>query len=158
VSESGELGEITGATGLFLFARRVWDEGNDKAAGSGSIVRWETSTIYAPRALIEFATEHPDIGTHDELIRMMREAKLNVWFAAALRYHRADGAYADMPVAYRYGESPENFRNERAVLLTLAGRPPGHAFWDCALANVEVIEDAMMELEPREGLRRLLGR
>jgi hypothetical protein len=149
---------IAGATGLLLFGRSVWNEGNFHAAASGVTVRSEVQTIFAPKALIAFASEHIDVSTHDELVRKVREAKLRVWFAVAFKYHQADGSFAKVPIACRLGERPESFRNEKAILLRLAGRPPWSSFWECAEADVVVFDDALLEMEPLDGLRSLLGR
>ena len=58
-------------------------------------------------------------------MRLIREAKLNVWFATVTRQHQANGIFADVAIWYRPGERPECFDHEKAVLLTLAGNRPG---------------------------------
>jgi hypothetical protein len=145
---------IAGAMGLCLFGRSVWNEGNGHAASSGSAVHWKVQTVYAPKALIEFARENPEISNHVELLRLIRKERLNVWYAVVL----VDGVFAKMRIAYRLGDEPDRFRNEKTVLLRLAGRPPGSGYWDYAEAEVVVIEDAFMDMEPVEGLMSLLGR
>jgi hypothetical protein len=120
-------------------------------------IRSEILTIYAPRALIDFAKAHPEIATNDELVRLIREAKLNVWFAIVTRLHQANGFFTDIPIWYRPGERPECFDNAKAVLLTLAGNRPGPGSEACTNAKTEVIEDTMMEMDPAEGVRQLLG-
>ena len=113
------------------------------------------------KALIDVAKAHPEITTNDELVRLIREAKLNVWFATVTRNHQADGIFVDVPIWYRPGERPECFDDAKAVLLALAGTPPGPggpgtvAF---TTAKTEIIDDAMMEMEPVDGLRQLLTR
>jgi hypothetical protein len=145
---------IAAAMGLFLFGRSVWNEGNSHAAASGRAAHWKLQTVYAPKALIEFARQNPQISNHDELLRLIRKERLNVWYAVVL----VDGVFAKMHIAYRLGDEPDRFRNEKTVLLRLAGKPPGPAYWDCAEADVVVIEDALMEMEPVEGLMSLFGR
>jgi hypothetical protein len=149
---------LVGAAGLFGFGRHVWHAGAAKAEPSGIPVRCEIRTVYAPQALIDFAKAHPDVGTNDEFVRLIREANLNVWFATVSRYYHADGSFADLPVSYRPGEWPDNFNYERDFLLTIAGNPPESGSEDWTDARVEVIEEAMMEMAPLGGLRQLLAR
>ncbi len=115
-------------------------------------------TIYAPKALIDFAKAHAEIAPNDELVRLIREAKLNVWFATFARLHQVSGFFTDVPIWYRPGERPECFDNAKAVLLMLAGNRPGPGTVAYRNAKTEVIEDVMMEMEPVDGLRQLLTR
>jgi hypothetical protein len=145
-----------GAAGLFLFGRHIWNANAPQTEPSGITVRSEILTIYAPKALIDFAKAHPEITTNDELVRLIREAKLNVWFAIAARHHQASGNFADVAISYRPGERPECFGDAKAVLLTLAGNPPVSGTVTYRNAKTEVIEDATMEMEPVDGLRQLI--
>jgi hypothetical protein len=145
---------LIGAAGLFLFARHVWNAGAPQTDPSGITIRSEILTIYAPKSLIDFAKAHPEMTTNDDLVRVIREAKLNVWFAIVDRHHQANGNFADVAISYRPGESPECFDSTKAVLLTLAGNPPELGTVSYRNAKTEVIEDAMMELEPVDGLRQ----
>ena len=147
---------LMGAAGLFLFGRHVWNAGAPQTDASGVAIRSEVLTIYAPKALIDFAKAHPEITRNDELVRLIREAKLNVWFATVTRLHQANGFFTDIPIWYRPGERPNCFYDARAVLLTLAGNRPGPGTAAYRNAKTEVIDDAMMEMEPVEGLRQLL--
>jgi hypothetical protein len=147
---------LMGAAGLFLFGRHVWNASAPQREHPGITIRSEILTIYAPNALIDFAKAHPEITTNDELMRLIHQAKLNVWFAIVARNHQANGKFTDVAISYRPGETPECFGNTMAVLLTLAGNRPGPGTVDCKNANTEVIEDAMMEMEPVDGLRQLL--
>jgi hypothetical protein len=147
---------LIGVAALFLFGRHVWHASAPKRESPGITVRSEILTIYAPKALIEFAKAHPEITTNDELVRLIRQSKLNVWFAIVARNHQADGIFADVPIWYRAGERPECFDNTKAVLLTLAGNRPGPGTVDYTNARTEVIDDALMKMEPVEGLRQLL--
>jgi hypothetical protein len=152
------LGALIGAAGLFLFGRHVWNASAPQTEPSGITIRSEILTIYAPKALIDFAKVHPEITTNDELVRLIREAKLNVWFATVTRNHQASGIFSDLAVCYRPGKRPECFENTKAVLLALAGNPPGPGVVDYTNARTEIIEDAMMEMDPVDGLRQLLTR
>ncbi len=149
---------LIGAAGLFLCGRHVWNAGVSKPEPSGITVRSEILTIYAPKALIDFAKAHPEITTNDELVRLIREAKLNVWFATGTRLHQANGFFTEILIWYRPGERPECFYDAKAVLLTLAGNRPGPGTVAYRNAKTEVIDDAMMEMEPAEVLRQLLRR
>jgi hypothetical protein len=149
---------LIGAAALFFFGRHVWNSGAPQLEPAGITVSSDVLTIYAPQALVDFAKAHPEITTNDELVRLIREAKLNVWFAIVGRLYQANGTFADVSVSYRPGERPECFENTRAVLLTLAGNRPGPGTMAYMNTETQVIEDAMMELEPVEGLRRLLKR
>ena len=147
---------LVGVAGLFLFARHVWTAGAPETEPSGIAIRSEILTIYAPQALIDFAKAHPEITTNDELVQLIREAKLNVWFATVARLHQANGFFTDIPNWYRPGERPECFDIAKAVLFTLAGNRAGPGIMDYTNARTEVIDDAMMEMEPAERLRQLL--
>jgi hypothetical protein len=147
---------LTGVAGLLLFGRHVWHASAPQQEPHGTTVRSEILTIYAPNALIDFAKAHPEITTNDELVRLIREAKLNVWFATVARNHEANGIFADVPIWYRPGEKPECFVSAKAVLLMLAGNRPAPGPVDYRNAKTEVMEDAMMEMDPADGLRQLL--
>jgi hypothetical protein len=149
---------LMGAAALFLFGRHVWTASAPQAEPSGITIRLEMLTIYAPKALIDFARAHPEITTNDKLVRRIREAKLNVWFATVTRNHQANGNFTDVAISYRPGERPECFDYTQAVLHTLAGNRPGPGIVDYTNAKTEVIEDAMMEMEPLDGARQLLTR
>jgi hypothetical protein len=147
---------LMGAAGLFLFARHVWNASAPPSEPSGIAIRSEILTIYAPNALIDFANAHPEITTNDELVRLIREAKLNVWFATVARLHQANGFFTDVPIWYRPGERPECFDDAKAALRMLAGDRRGPGIMAYTNARTEVIDDAMMKIEPAEGLRQLL--
>ena len=149
---------LMGVAGLSLFGRHVWTSSAPLTEPPGITVRSEVLTIYAPKALIGFAKANPEIATNDELVRLIRAAKLNIWFATVTREHQANGFFTDVLIWYRPGERPECFDNAKAVLLTLAGNCPGPGTVDYTRAKMEVIDDAMMEMEPVDGLRRLLTR
>ena len=152
------LGALIGAAALFFFGRHVWNSGAPQLEPAGITVSSDVLTIYAPQALVDFAKAHPEITTNDELVRLLREAKLNVWFATVTRHHQANALFADVGLWYRPGERPECFDHEKAVLLMLAGNRPGPGTVDLSNAKTEVVEDAMMELEPEDGLQQLLTR
>jgi len=149
---------LMGAANRFLFGRHVWNASAPQTEPSGITIRSEILTIYAPKALIDFAKAHPEITTNDELVRLIRKAKLNVWFAIVARLHQANGFFTDIPIWYRPGERPECFDDAKAVLPTLAGNHPGPGIMAYANARTEVIDDAMMEMDPAEGVRQLLTR
>jgi hypothetical protein len=147
---------LIGAAGLFLFGRHVWTASAPQPEPSGIADSSEILTVYAPQALIEFAKAHPEIATNDELVRLIREAKLNVWFATVARLHQANGFFTDIPIWYRPGERPECFDDAKAALRMLAGDRRGAGIVAYTNARTEVIDDAMMKIEPAEGLRQLL--
>jgi hypothetical protein len=149
---------LMGAAGLFSFGRHVWNASAPQREPPGITVRSEIVTIYAPKALVDFAKAHPETTTNDELVRLIREAKLDVWFATVTRQHQTNGIFTDVPIWYRPGERPECFYNAKAALRMLAGDRPGPGIFDYTNARTEVIDDAMMELEPVEGVRQLLKR
>jgi hypothetical protein len=149
---------LMGAAGLFLFARHVWNASAPQPDPPGLMVRSEILTIYAPKTLIDFAKAHAEITTNDELVRLIREAKLNVWFATVNSLHQANGFFTDVPTCYRPGERAECFEDAKAALRMLAGdrRRPGIMAY--TIARTEVIDEAIMEMEPVDGLRQLLTR
>jgi hypothetical protein len=149
------LGALIGAVGLFLFGRHVWHAGTRHPGRPGFTVRSEVLTIYAPKSLIDFAKAHPQIETNDELVRLIREAKLNVWFAMVDRNHQASGLSTDILLSYRPGERPDCFEITKTVLSTLAGNPRGLGTEAYSTAQIEVLEEAMMVMDPVEGSRRL---
>jgi hypothetical protein len=149
---------LIGVAGLFLFGRHVWNASVHRTEPSGIAVRSEILTIYGPKALIDFAKAHPEITTNDELVRLIREARLNVWFATVTRNHPANGIFADVSIWYPPEQRPECFDDAKTVLLALAGNRPGPGTVALRNAKTEVIEDAMMEMEPVDGLRQLLTR
>jgi hypothetical protein len=147
---------LIGVAGLLFFGRHVWNASAPRRDPPGITVRSEILTIYAPKALIDFAKAHPEITTNEELVRLIHEAKLNVWFATVTRNHQANGVFADVPIWYRPGETPECFDNAKAALRMLAGDRRGPGIMAYTNARTEVIDDAMMEMDPAEGLRQLL--
>jgi hypothetical protein len=149
---------LLGAMALFSFGRHVWDAGASRSEPPGLIVRSEFRTIYAPRAIIDVARAHPAIATNDELVRLVLEARLEAWFGVVFRCYQDNGDVVDIAMAIRPGESPQVFENTRAVLCLLAGDAGASPAANPAEIEIEVIEDALMKLEPIEGLRRLLWR
>jgi hypothetical protein len=111
-----------------------------------------------PKGIIDFARAHPAIATNDELVRLVREARLEAWFGVVFRSYQGNGDVIDLPVAVRPGENTEFFQNTRAVLCLLAGKFNGSPAADRTNVEIEVIEEALMNLEPVEGLRRVLWR
>jgi hypothetical protein len=142
---------------LVSFGRHVWHAGADQTEPSGISVSSEVLTNYAPQALIDFAKAHPGITTNDELVRVTREAKLNVWFAIVTRHHQANGVITDVPILYRTGERGD-FGIVQPVLLTLAGKGPAAGPEAYANAKIEVVDDAKIDEDPLKGLRELLQR
>ena len=117
---------------LFFFGRHVWNSGAPQLEPAGITVSSDVLTIYAPQALVDFAKAHPEITTNDELVRLIREAKLNVWFAIVGRLYQANGTFADVSASYRPGERPECFAT------TPQGRP-AHALRGIAQGPVPPI-------------------
>ena len=149
---------LLGAMALVSFARHVWNAGASRSEPPGLTVRSEIRTVYAPKRIIDFARAHPAIATKDELVRLVREARLEAWFGVVFRCYQSNGDVLDLPVAVRPGEDPWFFENTRGVLCLLAGDAAGSPTADRTDVEIEVIEDALMNLEPVEGLRRVLGR
>src|SRR5262249_6472188 len=135
---------LIGAMALVSFGRHVWEAGASRNEPPGLIVRSEIRTIYAPRAIIDFARAHPAIATNDELVRRVREARLETWFGVVFRDYQSNGEVVDLPVAIRPGEDPLGFENTRAVLGLLAGYAARSPAADPADVEIEVIEDALM--------------
>jgi hypothetical protein len=149
------LGALIGVTGLFLFGRHVWNGAAHHSGLPSVTVRSEILTIYAPKAPVVFATAHPEIGTNDELVRLIQDEKLKVWFAIVVRHHQVDGLFADILLSYRPGERPENFEITKAVLVSLAGNPPTSGTEGYTKAHIEVLDDAVMERDVAEESMRL---
>jgi hypothetical protein len=149
---------LLGVAGLLSFGRHVWNAGASRSEPSNLAVRWELRTIYAPRRIIDFARTHPALATNDELARLVREARLEAWFGVVFRCYQGNGDVVDLPVAVRPGEHPGFFENTRDVLCLVAGDAAGSPTADPTDVEIEVIEDALMDMEPVEGLRRVLGR
>ena len=149
---------LVAASGLFLFGRHVWKSGSEMTETSGITVKSEILTIFAPRALIVFAENYPEIATNDELVQRLREEQLSVWFAVGFRNYQADGNIAQIEASYRPGARPEFFDNTKAVLLTLAGNPPESGAVSFTNARIVVIDDPLIEMEPAEALRQIHAR
>jgi hypothetical protein len=149
---------LLGAMALVSFGRHVWKAGASRSEPPNLTVRSEVRTIYAPRRIIDFARAHPAIATNDELARLVREARLEGSFGVVFRCYQGNGEVVDLPIAVRPGEDPPFFENTRGLLRLLAGDVPGSPTADPTDVEIEVIEDALMNTEPVEGLRRVLGR
>jgi hypothetical protein len=143
---------------LVAFGRHVWEAGASRSEPPNLIVRSEFRTIYAPKRIIDFARTHPSIATNDELVRLVREARLEAWFGVVFRCYQGNNDVVDLPVAVRPGEQPQFFENTRGVLCLLAGDAAGSPAADQTDVEIEVIEDALMHTKPVEGLRQVLGR
>ena len=74
------------------------------------------------------------------------------------RCYQGNGDVVDLPVAVRPGEDTQFFENTKGVLCLLAGDAAGSPAAARTSVEIEVIEDALMDMEPVEGLRRLLWR
>src|SRR4051794_19623100 len=82
---------LLGAMGLFSFARHIWDAGASRDEPPGLTVRTEIRMIFARQRIIDFARAHPAIATNDDLVRLIREAKLDAWFGVVFRYYQDNG-------------------------------------------------------------------
>jgi hypothetical protein len=149
---------LLGAMALCSFGRHVWNASASRSEPSGIVVRSEIRTIYASREIIDFARTHPVVATNDELVRLVREARLEAWFGVVFRSYQGNGDVVDIAMAIRPGENPQVFENTRAVLCLLAGKSTGSPVADRTNVEIEVIEDALMDMEPVEGLKRVLER
>jgi hypothetical protein len=101
---------------------------------------------------------HPEIATNDELVRLVREARLDAWFGVVFRNHQGNVKVVDIAMAIRPGKNPQAFESTRSVLCLLAGDTAGSPFADRTNVEIEAIEDAWMNMEPVDGLKRLLRR
>jgi hypothetical protein len=152
---------LLGSMELFSLGHHVWDAGASRSpdgSGAGLTVRSEIRTIYAPKGIIDFARAHPAIATNDELVRLVGEARLGAWFGIAFRCYQDNGDVVDIAMAIRPGERLEDFGNTQGVLCLLAGKPTGSPAVDRTSVEIEVIEEALMNMEPVDGLRRVLWR
>ena len=149
---------LLGAMVLVSFGRQVWQAGAGGSEPPGLTVRSEIREIYAPKRIIDFARAHPAIATNHELVRLVREARLDAWFGVVFRHYQANGDAVDLPMAIRPGEDPQVFETTRSVLGLLAGDATRSPDADRTSVEIEVIEDALMDMEPVEGLRWVLGR
>jgi hypothetical protein len=146
---------LLGAMALVTFGRHVWNAGASRSEPLGLTVRSEFRAIYAPREIIDFARAHPAIATNDELVRLVREARLEAWFGVVFRCYQDNGDAVDIALAIRPGEKHEDFGNTRGVLSLLAGEAVGSPPVDPTDVEIEVIEDVLMSMGPVEGLRRV---
>jgi hypothetical protein len=152
---------LLGAMALVSFGRQVWQAGASPSpdeSGPSLTVRSEFRAIYASKGVIDFARAHPAIATNDELIRLVREARLGAWFGVVFRTYLDNCDVGDIAMAIRPGERLGDFGNTRGVLCLLAGKPTGSPVVDRTSVEIEVIEEALMNMEPVEGLRQVLGR
>jgi hypothetical protein len=149
---------LLGAMALVSFGRQVWQAGASRSEPPVLIIRSEFRTIYASKGVIDFARAHPAIATNDELVRLVREARLGAWFGVVFRTYQDNGDVVDIAMAIRPGERPGDFGNTRGVLCLLAGKPTGSPAVDRTSVEIEVIEDALMNMEPVDGLKRVLWR
>jgi hypothetical protein len=79
-----------------------------------------------------------------------------VCFAIVGGHFLANGRFVEVSAAYRPGERPKCFDNVEAVPRTLAGNRTGPGIMAYTNAKTEVIDDAMVAIEPVDGLRQLL--
>ena len=136
---------LLGAMALFSFGRHVWDAGAGRSpdeSGPGLSVWSEIRTVYASKGFIDFARAHPAIATNDELVRLVREARLGAWFGVVFRTYLDNCDVGDIAMAIRPGERLGDFGNTRGVLCLLAGKPTGSPAVDRTSVEIEVIEEA----------------
>jgi hypothetical protein len=152
------LSTLVGAAALFGFGRHTWKSRVDETEDHSMTLRCEVLTIYTSKAFVEFAKAHPDITTNAELVRLLGESKIDGWFATVSRLHQANGAVTYLALSYRLGDRLECFNETKVVVRALARDCLGPDAADCENAQIEVVEDAMMGMEPVQGLRQLLSR
>ena len=109
---------------LFAFGRHLWNAGGRRGEPPGLTVRSEIRTIYATKGIIDFARAHPAIATNDELVRLVREARLEAWFGVVFRNDHANGDWVDLAMAIRPGEFPRPSRTRGACCAFWLGTPP----------------------------------
>jgi hypothetical protein len=149
---------LLGTMLLSSFGRQVWNAGTSRSETPGIVVRSEFRAMYVPKRIIDFARAHPAIATNEELVRLVREARLDAWFGVVFRCYQSNGEVVDAAMAIRPGENPQAFENTRGVLRLLVGHNARSPVADRTNVEIEVTEDAWMNMEPVEGLKRLLWR
>src|SRR5262249_24851605 len=102
---------LLGAMALFAFGRHVWQAGASRSEPLGLTVWSEIRTIYAPKGIIDFARSHPAIATNDELVRLVREARLEAWFGVVFWNYQGNVDVVDLAMAVRPGEHVQVFEN-----------------------------------------------
>jgi hypothetical protein len=109
---------------LFSFGRHVWNAGASRSEPPGLTVRSEIRTVYAPKRIIDFARAHPAIATNDELVRLVREARLEAWFGVVFRCYPGNGDVVTSRLRSDRERTPRTSRTRGACCASWPGTPP----------------------------------
>jgi hypothetical protein len=130
------------------------------------VARSEVLNLWLPQTLIELAKRQAQSGfirTHEDLqqsLELQREQEL--WYAVTVRAYRGNGEFADTTYIRWPYYDPHNyhFQEFQDILASATGNPPCYPDFPTSgysKASVHVIDEELLEREPREVMAELLG-
>jgi hypothetical protein len=150
-------GIIAGMIGLTWFAAGVASRGPDddiiqEPPNGNLIASSQVVVIYSPKTFLEIADDQSlsaAFASHEALQPFLQARNLEkAWYAISSRARQYNGKELMLTVHCRPFEVPTKMAEFRAVLDTLAGRPPSHEFADFSTAKVRIIPERMANSEP----------
>jgi hypothetical protein len=150
---------ILGIIGLAALSNSVVRPKADSPNG-GMIVRWECLNVWLHPALYDLArrfSESGELPSQEALLRNAEQPGLKeAWYILTLRAVQANGQSAVISMIRRPYETAPAFSDEFVdVLATAAGRPPRSARIDYLRAEIGVVPDRLLSLDPREAFDEL---
>jgi hypothetical protein len=149
---------IAGIIGLAALARTVTRPQLEPLAGVS--IRWECACIWLHPALYDLARrsgESGELRSHDALVRLAEQPGLkDSWYVITERGIKSDGSAAVISFIRRPFEMMADLTTEFPdVLATAAGKPPRSTEVDYSRAEVGVVPDRLLSLNPREAFYEL---
>lgn len=143
-----------GGLGLLGFANALQRRVNRGGRSEGRITRMvniksELRSIFAPRALIDFARKHPSIEDYDQLVLLLEAEGLSrSWYVIVATDVLSDGETQRNVCYVHPSKMPYRFPSSRMVLEILRGDfPPGTRVGD-GRAKIVVIPDKVADMDP----------
>ena len=130
------------------------------------IIRAEALHVWLPQTLIELAERQAQSGfirTHEDLQQFLElQHQKELWCAPTVRVYQGNGEFADTTYIQRpyYDRLNWQFQEFLDILATAAGSPPCYPDFPTSSfsrASVNVIDEELLEGEPREVMAELLG-
>jgi hypothetical protein len=147
---------LAGAIGLTRLVFYVTNPGRDFATdgrpGENDIVRCELINILIPAAFHELANGPGECATpesYEALRRCLKGRGLEkAWYMLVFRRLQVDGKVETATRCGRPFENAGQFPEFQAVLAAIAGNPPSSPLADFSTAQVSIIPERFLKVEP----------
>jgi len=143
-----------GGLGLFGFANALQRQVSRGSRSEGPVTRMvnvktELRSVFAPRALFDFAKAHPEIERHDQLASLLEAEGLGgSWYVILATDVLSNGeCYRNMCYVYP-SRMPYRFASSKVVLAMLRGDFPPDRQVRGEKPKIVILPDELTKLDP----------